>query len=362
MNKKLKICFFCGNIEGRGGTERVTTLIANELKSRGYDISILSYLGGRKSGFKLNKEIQVFTLVKDESIDNSKMKRNLFPIYFLYKFIKKEKIDIIIDVDILLSLYTIKLKCITNIKVVSWEHFNLSNNNGVKKRDIARLLASKYSNKVVVLTEEDKGAYEEKFKNVKNIECIYNPTSFKVLNDNVEREKKIISVGRLTKVKGFDLLLDAWAKIEKLHVDWKLQVIGSGECYKELSYQISTLGLDNVELLPFKENIEEYYKSASIYVMASRNEGFPMVLLEAQSFGLPIISFDCKTGPREIITNGKDGILVKDGDVNKLACSISELIRNEKLLKMYSENSKANVERFSVEVIVDKWEKILNSI
>lgn len=361
MDKKNKICFFSGNIERSGGTERVTTLIANELKSRGYDIVILSYEDGKKSYFNLNKDITLYTLINNSN--SNRIKKQFYPSYLLYKFIKKQKIDLIIDVDILLSIYTIPLKVFTNIKIISWEHFNLRSNNGVKKRDLARLLASKFSDKIIVLNKKDKQAYKNKFRNISNINYIYNPSSFRIVNDSFEKkQKKVLAVGRLTKQKGFDLLLKAWSQVELENKEWDLQIVGSGEEHKELENIIEKMHLKNVEIILFSDSIDDYYREASLYVMSSRYEGFPMVLLEAQAFALPIISFDCETGPNEIIRDGIDGVLIENGNVEIMAESINELINDPFKLKEYSINARENSKGFTVKKIVDKWEKMIRSI
>lgn len=358
----MRICFFSGDISRTGGTERVATIIANGLQERGYDISILSYTDGYKSGFKLNKDIKLYTLIKDKEILKSRVKRNIYPTIELYKFIKKENIDVLIDIDIILSRYTIPLKLVSNIKIISWEHFNLNNNNGVKQRDIARRLASKFSNKIIVLNKEDLKNYECKFKNIKNIEYIYNPSVYSKVELVQKREKIVLAVGRLTYQKGFDLLLEAWGQVKDYRDEWILNIVGSGELKKELENKIEDMKLKNVKILPFTSNIEEFYKKASLYVMSSRFEGFPMVLLEAQAFGLPIVSFDCKTGPREIVNDNVDGFLVEDEDCKKLALKINTLINNEKLLKEYSINAKKNSKKFEIDKILDRWVEIINDI
>lgn len=362
MEKRKNICFFVGNIENSGGTERVTTLIANKLSERGYNISILSYERGKKSYFKLNDNINIYTLINDEKL--GKIKKQFYPSYILYKFINDNNIDLIIDVDILLSIYTLPVKLFSRVKIISWEHFNLKNNNGVKKRDYARFLASKFANKIIVLNKSDMKAYQRKFNGIKNITYIYNPSPFENEYgvENKKRENTIISVGRLTKVKGFDLLLDAWKSIEHIHQSWSLEIVGSGEEYELLNLKINKLKLKNVKILPFTKNIEEYYKKASIYVLSSRYEGFPMVLLEAQSYGVPIVSFDCETGPREIINNNVDGILVEKNNVIELANAITYLIKNPKKRDEFSENAIKNSKKFTTDKIIEKWEVIIQNL
>lgn len=362
MKKELKICFFSGDISRTGGTERVTTLIANELIERGYDVSILSFVGGKHSGFLLNKKIKLFTLLNKEFNNMQKISKQILPILKLKEFINREKINVIIDVDVFLSLYTIPLKLFTNIKIVSWEHFNLKSNNGVKKRDIARRMASKFSDKLIVLTDADKMAYINKFPKIENIIRIYNPSSYPICYEELKREKLLISVGRLTEQKNFEILIEAWKKVEEIQPEWKLNIIGSGEEREKLLEQIKEYKLRNVEIIPFTNKISEYYKKASGYVLSSKFEGFPMVLLEAQSYGIPIVAFDCETGPREIVRDNIDGLLVEANNVEMLSNKILELINNDENRDYYSKEAKVNAEKFSVKKITDEWEKIINDL
>ena len=207
-------------------------------------------------------------------------------------------------------------------------------------------------------------AYQRKFNGIKNITYIYNPSPFENEYgvENKKRENTIISVGRLTKVKGFDLLLDAWKSIEHIHQSWSLEIVGSGEEYELLNLKINKLKLKNVKILPFTKNIEEYYKKASIYVLSSRYEGFPMVLLEAQSYGVPIVSCDCETVPREIINNNVDGILVEKNNVIELANAITYLIKNPKKRDEFSENAIKNSKKFTTDKIIEKWEVIIQNL
>ncbi|SCP96230.1 Glycosyltransferase involved in cell wall bisynthesis [Anaerobium acetethylicum] len=356
----MKICFFSGNITRTGGTERVSLLIANELASRGYDISILSYENGEKATFEKEKEINLYSLHMENA--KGKIKRKVFPYIRLLKFLKKEKPDVLIDIDVLLCLYSLPLKLFCKVKMIAWEHFNFSSNNGVKNRDRARVLAAKYADKIIVLTKADLEEYKKNLKIKHSIDYIYNPTVGDSAKVNFDlRENVVIASGRLAYQKNFLELLEIWNEIEANHSDWKLIICGSGEEEAELKGYVNKQQLKNVVFAGFVKNIENYYNKSKIMVMTSRFEGFPMVLLEGQKAGLPIISYDCFTGPSEIVIDGNDGFLIEQGDKETFVRKLDELMSNEVELTSFSENAYQDSRRFNIDKIVDKWEEILGN-
>ena len=176
----------------------------------------------------------------------------------------------------------------------------------------------------LVLTEQDK----EQWNNDK-IKVIPNPLPFYPTEVSSLKNKKIISIGRLEYQKGYDILIDVWNIISKKYPDWILEIYGEGTEREKLQNKINKLGLENSFLLKgVEKNIQSKYLESSIYVMSSRFEGMPMVLLEAMSCGLPIVSFDCPCGPKDMIRNNEDGFLVEFGNIEKMAKKIEELIIN----------------------------------
>lgn len=169
--------------------------------------------------------------------------------------------------------------------------------------------------------------------------------------------KLILTIARLTPVKGIDNLLQAAKLVLHLHPDWKWKIIGDGEMRDKLTAFIEKENLQAKLIIqaPLHHAIQEEYQNASLYVMTSRNECFPMTLLEAQANGLPCIAFDCETGPRHIITNNENGILVEKENPEKLSDAITTLINDEQLRKKMGEKAVVNVQRFSPEVIYKLW-------
>lgn len=180
---------------------------------------------------------------------------------------------------------------------------------------------------VTVLTSETAAAYERELGPGVRTALLPNmlPTvgAARAPLDN----RVVIAAGRLTKQKGFDLLIDAWARVARRHPDWKLRIFGSGVLKNDLAQQIADKDLaGHVELMGQTKKLHEEMAGASIYVLSSRFEGFPMVLLEAMTHGLPCVAYDCYTGPADILTDGHDGVLVKPRDRRALATALSDLM------------------------------------
>lgn len=355
-----KVCFLIGNLNLTGGTERVTSLIANELVKQNYDILILSLFMGMQPAFEIDNDVKLYSLFPEQV----SMKRNFFSaIWKIRNFVKSQKIETLIVVDSISCIFTVPALLGLKINHICWEHFSFIDNNGSKMRGFSRKLASIYCSKVVTLTNHDMYEWKKRLFHVRTkITCIPNPTPFSHINNFPQQNNKIVlAVGRLSFVKGFDLLIDAWSKVCKIDQDWVLEIVGSGDQEIILKKQVELLNLSNrVRFVPLTKNISIYYEKASIYCLSSRFESFGMVLVEAQSYGLPIVAFDCNYGPSEIVQHKKNGLLVENGNVEKMS---------EKLLKiMYLNNdafnslvvkSRESSNRFKIQEISNHWKNII---
>ncbi|EGR4059736.1 glycosyltransferase family 4 protein [Vibrio cholerae] len=354
-----RICFFCGNISWSGGTERVSTMIANELVKHGYSVSFISLFGASSPHFALDSKIECMSLFKTKRpfkliLPNVALR--------LRKLLKEKKVNVLIDVDTILSLYSIPAKFGLDIEHISWEHFNYKSDFKMPTRKLARILAAKFSNAVVTLTKKDKDYWKNAIDCNAKIVSIPNPTPFSYMENNIfEREKIVVAIGRLTEQKGFDLLLKIWSNVEKTGSEWKLYIIGDGEDKSKLEDLINRLSLKNAQIKPFTKDVGKYYSSASIYTMTSRFEGFPMVLLEAASYGLPIISFDCDTGPDELIINQETGILVKSNDLEEYSSQLIQLMNNEKLRFEMERKTIIEIKNYDVSNISRSWINLIES-
>lgn len=358
-----KICFFSGVIARSGGTERVGTLIANELSKRGFEVIILSMWNQGNSFFYIEPKVKVNYLLNPKK-EGKLYRTYLYPVIKLRRFLCKNNVDVLIDIDSLLSKYSIPATRGTKCKIISWEHFNYWNDKTSKKRIRTKELVKKYADRLVVLTDEDKMAHINKmnFPNDKIVR-IYNPSPFETDNLMYKFENKIfLTVGRLTEEKGYDLLLGAWQLFEKQNKEWKLLIVGDGEKKENLFKLREQLKLKNVEFVGKVNDVENYYKNSSCYILSSRHEGFPMVILEAESFGLPIISFDCKTGPKEMILNNDNGYLINNGDIKLLSKKMLDFVNDKEKAYKMSKSSIEKVKKLSIKKIGDEWQYLIENI
>jgi len=212
---------------------------------------------------------------------------------------------------------------------------------------------------LVVLTQKD----ADSWSNIRQCTVIPNPLPFYPEQASNCTGKKIISVGRISKEKGYDRLVEAWALIASRYKEWKINVYGDGELKSQIKELIKEKGLSDSLILNNPENnvIEKYIES-SFYVMCSRFEGFGMVLIEAMACGLPVISFNCPEGPVNIISNNDDGFLVEDGDIVQFAEKMSLLMDNEELRIEMGKRARENVKRYKQDVIMQKWVELFTSL
>lgn len=357
------ICFLNGDMSRSGGTERVTSIIANELsKTNKFNVHVLSTTNeSNTSFFKLEENIKQDRILKDSNVN---LKKQYFKVVKgIREYINKNDIDVLIDVDVISDLFSIPATRFTKTKLISWEHFHIYNNNGSKLRDIARKLSAKNSDYIITLTEKDKKNYIEKLRIKNKIDYIYNPI-IKENEDTCDIEaKQIISVGMLRHVKGFDMLCDVANEVLHKNKDWKWIILGEGEDRPLLEKKIKEYNLEDRLILKGNvSNVEDYYKSSSIYVMTSRFEGLPMTLLEAKSYSLPIVSFDCMTGPSDIITNNVNGYLIEPYNIKIMSSKINDIINDKNLIKNFQYNARKDIYKFELKQILNKWMDIIEKI
>ncbi|MCO4464662.1 N-acetylgalactosamine-N,N'-diacetylbacillosaminyl-diphospho-undecaprenol 4-alpha-N-acetylgalactosaminyltransferase [Streptococcus infantarius subsp. infantarius] len=350
------IAFVINNIYGKGGTERVTSQLANLLINY-YDITIISLKSGQNINFYVDERIDIIEL---RGISENKLVRRLFNLIELNKHITNKNIDMFINVDITLSLYTLPFR--KRVKNISWEHFNFFSESNSRIRQFSRKISSRYSDAVVVLSDADLKNYQSNLKRYSNIRRIYNPIAFnKEVGGYNLNSKVVLSVGRLESQKGFDILLDAWKNVSN-DGSWVLKIIGDGSKKEELLAKISQNHINNVMISPFTNDIEKEYINSAIYVMSSRYEGFGLALAEAQSKGLPLITFDCPEGPAEIVGYGDYGILIENGNVQSLSNELSSLMNSIELREYWSNASLKGANRFNTQEILNEWINLFEEI
>lgn len=357
----MKVLLFAESLKNRAGIERMTVELANLLLIT-YDVTILliDKFNRAECPFSLYPSVNVSSL--NSAFNKPFHSFDLLNIRNIYLFRKQIK-DIKPDVLITVATPLVRISAIgilgLKIKHIAWEHFNLSA--GSYLGSIYKKISTRFVDGTVVLSEADKMAFEK--GNSAKIFFIPNFTSIgKFYSEKVERKHILLAVGRHAQQKGFDLLLNAWAKV--VAPGWKLRIVGSGEEFESNVLLSNQLGIaDSVEFLPNTSNISQEFLSASCFVLSSRYEGLVLVLIEAKSLGLPCISFDCPHSPREVIRDGVDGWLVSDGDIDKLAeCITDKLSHPSVLITAGEESRKDALARYSPNAVFSQWNRLIQTL
>lgn len=357
----MDIVFVIADISAYGGTARVTTEVASMLSGAGHKVTIVSLFGTAAPWFDLPDAVTV------RAAGLAEARRSVRRATAISRYLRGEARDsgaqAMVLVDSILFAFCGPWAWRSPVKFVCWEHFNLTTNHGTRMRDLARLAASRLSDKVIVLTERDAEAWRARYRITDQVQAIWNPIPRFPENDLAMMHPGgsraiALAVGRLTRQKGFDVLLRAWALIGLPREGWMLRIVGGGEeevALKTLAAELQVEG--SVVFVGEVQDVASEYRAASLYVMSSRWEGLPMTLLEAQHFGLPSVSTDCPTGPREVLSGGS-GRLVKLEDPRALADGLSDLMSNAAKRESMSHAAKENARRYQPEAILRQWEVV----
>lgn len=373
----MKIVYCIAGTYNSGGMERVLANKANWLVKNGHEMSILTTdQKGRSPFFELDPRIEMYDLGVNYEANNGGSFLNKLLHYPFKQWKHKKALQKLLpelEADVVVSMFCNDASILPKIKDGSRKvleiHFSRFKRQQYGRKGLWKIaddirsrndlnVVSKFD-RFVVLTEEDKGYWGD----LGNIQVIPNARTFVMDKPAELREKKVIAVGRYCCQKALDRLIDAWSIVCRGIDDWKLYLVGDGEDRETLQKQIDELRLnDKIVLGRAETDMKAVYSNASILALSSRYEGLPMVLLEAQAAGLPIVSFECKCGPKDVLTDGVDGFLVKEGDVTSLATKILELITDEDLRRKMGAEAYENSKRFSEEKVMAQWVELFNEV
>jgi len=353
-----RILIVIHNIVNRAGTQRAVTNLANILAEQGYKVFICSMESNcGEVPFEIDSSVFVKHLNLKMDFNNrlDALNYKIKLLKLIKTMILEDEIHYVIGTNYLINQLLFFLP--KGIKTIACEHF--SSLIYSKTHMFLRNILWKNLDAVVLLTEQDKKNY----KHFNNTYVIPNSMSFIPTKFSDCKAKKIVSLGRFTYQKGFDILIDAIVLLKDKLTGWSIEIYGYGEDKEFLKNKITQNDLDKI--IYIKDNtsdVESVYSSASIYLFPSRFEGFGMVLLEAQSCGLPAVSFDCPCGPSDIIVEEKTGFLIPLGDVELFSKRLLELVNNEKLRIEMGKNAIINAKRFSKDRIALMWKTLLEKI
>ena len=354
-----------------GGAERSVVLLSEEFLKNGHAVTVVTLSGVATDSFKLAEGIDRVALdlaAYSPSVIHG-LFRNLHRLAVLRRRIRGTHPQIVVSNMSQANVLTRLALANTRCPVVMVEHSDPAVNVHKRIWKLLRRVIYMRSAKLVSVS----GSIDDYFtwlpKSRKSI--IPNPvryaTSCSSLNplslDLRQNEKCVVAMGRLVPVKGFDLLLSAFAKVAQEHPDWHLAILGEGELKSELECLIARLNLKKrVSLKGFVTDPFTIFKHCEFFVMSSRSEGFPHALLEAMAAGLPAVATECTSGVSEIVRDGIDGILVPVGDVQALATAMGQLMGDANWRRQLAMRAPEVVERFGMGKIVRQWENLFASV
>lgn len=353
---KPAVCFLTGTLNAFAGAERMAAVIANELARRGYRVHILS-LWDRDSCFELEAALRHDALFAQRP---SFKRAYLATVLGIRRYLRQHRVDVLIEVDTMLTLFTLPACVGLGVRRIAWEHCNFDQDLGRRARQLARRLAVRTCQHVVVLTQRDRDKWVRGL-GARNVVAIPNALPFAMPAEPAPRTAKVaLAVGRLTYAKGFDVLLRAWQGVAQRYPDWRLDIVGDGELRDELVALRDRLGLSAcVRFLPPRRDLSEVYRGASLFCLSSRYEGFGLVLIEAMAFGLPIVATDCETGPRELLCDHTTAMLAAVDDVRGLADGICYLITSSSEAAQMARHAIDMARSYDVSNVISTWFSLL---
>lgn len=378
----LKIAYCIPSLYSVSGMEKTLTIKANYFAEHfDYKIYIILTDGKeRPNAFPLSSKIEVINLdINYDKIWGYPMYKKIFAYSFKQFLYRKRLSETLkrISPDITVSMLRREINFLTSIKDGSKKigemHFNKSNyrdfnsprtlnmpfRKSLSKIWMAQLVRNlKKLDRFVVLSYEDM----EKWHELLNLSVIYNPLENFPEKVSDCTSQSVVSAGRFVRQKGFDMLIKSWKTVSEKHPDWTLTIYGSGDkrWFREEAERLGIAGCCNFE--EAVSDLNDRFAQSSIFAFSSRFEGFGMVITEAMSCGLPPVAFACPCGPKDIITDGRDGFLVETGEIKALAEKICRLIEDETLRKEMGKAARIRSERFRIDTIAQEWDALFRSL
>ena len=352
---------------GCGGAERNLAWLANRLTDKGHHVA-LRVLHGCGSFFDLDPAVGVRYLAEDQPQFTPALKRFFERPRWLRREIAAESPNVIISFIDVANVVTLWAGRSIACPIVVAERTHPPSHKIPLWYATLRRFLYPGASRVVVQTEET-AKWARNWLDSNRVVTISNPVvaptrAVPQLSEIPLSQGRhwLVAAGRLSEEKGFDKLIEAFAKIAPHHPDWHLAILGEGPERASLEHRVREHGLQGrVEIPGVVRNPEDYFHASDIFVLTSRYEGFPNALCEAMACGLPAVSFDCPVGPGEIIVNGEDGLLVPAGDVSALAAALRRLIKNPDEAARMADRAVKVVERFGEEAVAVRWEELLLS-
>lgn len=364
----MKLLLFIPSLEG-GGAERVAANLASAWARSGHEVCLVIIGSLDAASYRLDGRVRTMELKAGGTSRNvvEAVRSNWGAMARMRQTLLSERpavaIGFMSTANVLLALAAIGLPVAT----IGTEHRQPDKSKLNRVWSLLTYFFYRHLSVVVALTPEA-AKWFSKYTLVRRVRVIPNPVVLPLPAGEPivpptllgrQHRRRILAVGRLEHVKGFDRLIQAFAQITARHVDWELVIVGEGPCRPALEHQIEAMGLvGQVHLAGRVGNIGQWYGSSEFLAMSSYHEGFPNVLIEAMALGLPVVSFDCEAGPRNIVRDGVDGLLVPEGDVEALAKAMQQLMENDEQRLVMGRAALQVRDRFSEESILAAWSHV----
>lgn len=361
----MKIGFLIKDLSS-GGAERATVSLANYFALHSQDVEIITF-NGSESFYPLEELVTVRTADLGELEQSASLKRlfgSIKRIFTIRRLVKNQQLDVLIGMSFAMTWYTVLATMFTRTKSVGTERSNPYRYKATKLNTFLRKFFYNFTDGYVFQTHRAAEFFGSK-KSERDIiipNAIFNETVY-TLSPPAERKKIICATGRLIKLKRFDMLIDAFARIADQIPGYMLFIFGEGEEKNDLENQIEYLGLkDRIILAGTDPQAVKFVNYASVFVLSSDFEGMPNALLEALAMGVPCVSTRCEMGPDELIEDRVSGILTEVGNTEQLSEAMLEIIENPDLAKKLSQNGRKLLKTHSIESISRQWLDYLNRI
>jgi GalNAc-alpha-(1->4)-GalNAc-alpha-(1->3)-diNAcBac-PP-undecaprenol alpha-1,4-N-acetyl-D-galactosaminyltransferase len=346
-----------------GGAERVLSALSNSWAQQGREITLITLAPLDTDFYTVDPGVQRvgLGLVGPSSNSAAAVKSNVRRLRRLRQEIKRSRPHVVVSFVDQTNVLTLAASRGSGIPVIACEHIDPREHHIRRVWRVLRSVLYARAAALVVLTDSVR-AWAERLVKSDQVHVIPNPAPTVDCADapaQTRSARTIAAMGRLAPQKGFDLLLAAFGRCASKQMDWSLVILGEGEERTRLEGLAGELGIKSrVSLAGRVQDPATFLRQADLFVLASRYEGFPMALLEAMSCGLAVISTDCKSGPREIVRDGVDGVLVPPNDVDALAAAMERLMRDGDERERLGARAVEIVERFSMERILVMWDEL----
>jgi glycosyltransferase involved in cell wall biosynthesis len=352
-----------------GGAERVISIMANYWVAKGWEITILTFDDGSEQAFyDLDHRIDLRPLgiesQDDYTISVSSARKHFHRVQTLKQAIIASHPDLVISFVNTTNIMTLLACWGLNLKTIVSEHVHPAFGQLSKNTQLLQLLTYRQADLITVQTHAALSFFPtNQYKTTVIPNPVSIPISEPIQSQLYTDDRHLLAIGKLVPQKGFDLLITAFAQVCEDHPEWTLTILGEGEMRTKLEKLCSKLDLEDRVFMPgVVKNVDAHLRKADIFILSSRFEGFPMTLCEAMACGVPVIASKCLSGPREIVHDGIDGMLVKSENIAALTIGLHQLMSDPEKRQYFAHHAPKVLDRFGLEPVMAIWHRAIEQV